>query len=80
MKYDINRQISFELPETNTSEISKIDHMFLKNWKSHWSNGIPATNLKTSADVIDNHVASIIKKDIQQNRFLENANTTLVRF
>ena len=68
----------FEIPEATIEDINIIIKSLNPN-KATGPDRIPLTIIKTAANVIDSHLAYIINKDLKENKFSENAKTTLVR-
>ena len=75
-EFSVNKE--FELPYASAKDINQIIKSININ-KGKGQNGISAKFVKISADIIDCHIASIINKDIFNNKFPENTRTATVR-
>ena len=78
----IKREFSIDKESELANASAKDINQILKSLdinKVKGPDGISAKFVKTSADIIDCHMANIINKDISNNKFSENAKTATVR-
>ena len=78
LKMEFSTDKEFELPYASAKDINKIIKSLNIN-KAKGPHGTAARFVKTSADIINCHIANIINKDISNNKFSENAKTATVR-
>ena len=76
LQFSVDKE--FELPYASAKDINQITKPLNINM-AKGPNGISAKFVKISADIIDCHIASIINKDIFNNKLSENAKTATVR-
>ena len=72
IKSSVTHNSKFNLPHSTNKEIDKIINL-LSSGKATGPDNIPVKFIKMSAKVIDSHLANIINKDIDLNRYSENA-------
>ena len=68
----------FDFPGATTEDIDKIIKSLSPN-NANDPDRIPLKIIKTAANVIDSHLAYITSKYLKENKFSENAKTTLVK-
>ena len=78
IKRNQNETLNFDFPTAEVENINKIIKS-LNPRKGTGPDGIPVKILKIARNVIDSHLTNIINRDIKENKFLEDAKTTLVR-
>ena len=78
LKMEFSTDKEFELPYASAKDINKIIKSLNIN-KAKGPHGTATRFVKTSADIIDCHIANIINKDISNNKFSENAKAATVR-
>ena len=69
---------TYDLPYESTSGINKITKS-LNVSKAKGTDGISVKFVKTSANLIDCHLANIINNDISSNKYSKHAKTATVR-
>ena len=77
IKREFSIDKEFELANASVKDINQILKSLNIN-KAKGPDGISAKFVKTSADILDCHIANIINKDISNNKFSENAKTATV--
>ena len=69
---------TFDLPKANVSDVNSII-LNLNTKKSSGPDHIPLRIIRSSANIIDTHLTYIINRDIENNRYSEDAKMALVR-
>ena len=78
IKCNQNETLNFGFPAAKVTDVSKIIQS-LNPRKATGPDGIPVKILRIARNVIDSHLTNIINRDIKENKFSEDAKTTLVR-
>ena len=78
IKEKINYLNCFDFPKATVEDISSIIKS-LNPKKATGPDSIPIKIIKAAANVIDSHLCNIINKDLEKNRYSEDAKTALVR-
>ena len=78
IKCNQNETLKFDFPTAKVEDINKIIKS-LNPRKATEPDDIPIKILKITRNVIDPHLTNIINRDIEENKFSEDAKTALVR-
>ena len=78
IKHNQNETLNFDFPTAKVEDIHKIIKSSNPR-KATGPDGIPVKILKIARNVIDSHLTNIINRDIEENKFCEDAKTALVR-